>query len=70
MTAAKPSPIPDSYRRITPGLVVQDAVKAPEFYGERDAFIIDPFGHGWTVATHIEDVSQQEMAQRLTALFG
>jgi PhnB protein len=157
MTAATPSPIPDRYRRVTPCLIVQGAVKAldfyaevfgasermrvpgpqgsiahaeiqigdsivivededpqrgtaappagglpgtpayqfiyvagvdavvaravelgatlmraPEnqFYGDRDAFIIDPFGHGWTVATHVEDVSREEMTQRLAELFG
>jgi PhnB protein len=26
-----------------------------QFYGDRDGHIIDPFGHGWTVATHVED---------------
>jgi PhnB protein len=46
--------------------------RAPEnqFYGDRDGFIIDPFGHGWTVATHVEDVSPQELGQRMAALFG
>ena len=46
--------------------------RAPEnqFYGDRDAFIIDPFGHGWTVATHVEDVSGEEMGRRLAELFG
>jgi PhnB protein len=157
MTAAKPDPIPDTYRRVTPCLVVRDAAKAldfyaevfgaaermrfpgPEgtvahaeiqigdsvvivededprlgttapaagglpgtpvfqfiyvedvdavvaravelgatmkrapqdqFYGDRDGIIIHPFGHGWTVATHVEDVSPQELGQRLAALFG
>src|SRR5881227_2802501 len=32
--AAKPDPIPDSYRRVTPCLVVRGAAKALEFYGE------------------------------------
>jgi PhnB protein len=40
-----------------------------QFYGDRDAFIIDPFGHGWTVATHVEDVSPDELMQRMAALF-
>jgi PhnB protein len=46
--------------------------RAPEdqFYGDRDGFIIDPFGHGWTVASHIEDVSPEEMSRRMAALFG
>jgi PhnB protein len=45
--------------------------RAPEdqFYGDRDAFIVDPFGHGWTVATHIEDVGPEELTRRMSALF-
>ena len=45
--------------------------RAPEdqFYGDRDAYLIDPFGHGWTVATHIEDVSVDELGRRMAALF-
>jgi PhnB protein len=46
--------------------------RAPQnqFYGDRDGLIIDPFGHGWTVATHVEDVSPEEMGRRMAALFG
>jgi PhnB protein len=156
MTAAKPNPIPDSYRRVTPSLIVQGAAKAMEFYadvfgatermrfpgpdgsvahaeiqigdsvlivededpqrgtkappagglagtpvfqfiyvedvdavvaraaelgatvqrapetqfyGDRDGFIIDPFGHGWTVASHVEDVSPDELTRRMAALY-
>ncbi len=155
--AAKPNPIPDSYRRVTPCLVVRGAAKALEFYaevfgaaermrfpgpggtvahaeiqigdsvvivededpqrgttgppagglpgtpafqfiyvadvdatvaraaelgatvrrapqdqfyGDRDGFIIDPVGHGWTVATHVEDVSGEELGRRMAELFG
>lgn len=155
--AAQPSPIPDSYRRITPCLVVQGAAKAldfyagvfgatermrspgphgtiahaeiqigdsvvivedenpqrgtaappagglagtpvfqfiyvedvdavveravglgatlkraPEnqFYGDRDSFVVDPFGHGWTIAAHVEDVSPEELTRRMAALSG
>jgi PhnB protein len=155
--AAKPSPIPDSYRRVTPSLTVAGAVKALEFYdavfgatermrfpgpdgtiahaeieigdsvlivededpqrgtkapppgglagspsslfiyvedvdaviaravelgatlerpaqdqfyGDRDGYIVDPFGHGWTVASHVEDVTPEEMMQRMAELFG
>jgi PhnB protein len=157
MTTAEPSPIPDSYRRITPALIVAGAAKAldfyaqvfgatermripgpggsivhaeiqigdsvvivedenphtgttappagglpgtpvfqfiyvadvddvvkhavelgatlkraPEnqFYGDRDGFIVDPFGHGWTVASHVEDVTPEEMDRRMAAMFG
>jgi PhnB protein len=154
---AKPSPIPDSYRRVTPSLTVAGAVKALEFYGavfgatermrfpgpdgtiahaeiqigdsvvivededpqrgtkapppgglpgspaslfiyvedvdaviaravqlgatlqrpaedqfygDRDGYIVDPFGHGWTVASHVEDVTPEEMTRRMAELFG
>jgi PhnB protein len=155
--AAKPRPIPDSYRRVTPSLTVAGAVKALEFYGavfgatermrfpgpdgtiahaevqigdsvvivededpqrgtkapphgglpgspaslfiyvedvdaviaravelgatlqrpaedrfygDRDGYIVDPFGHGWTVASHIEDVTPEELTRRMAELFG
>ena len=47
-------------------------VRAPEdqFYGDRNAYIIDPFGHGWTVATHVEDVTAEEMMRRMNDMFG
>jgi PhnB protein len=46
--------------------------RAPEnqFYGDRDGLLIDPFGHGWTVASHVEDVSGEEMGRRMAELFG
>lgn len=40
-----------------------------QFYGDRDAFLVDPYGHAWTVATHVEDVAPDEMARRMAALF-
>src|SRR5208337_3014425 len=36
-----------------------------QFYGDRSGFIQDPFGHLWGVATHIEDVSAEEMKERM-----
>lgn len=41
-----------------------------QFYGDRDGHIVDPFGHGWTVASHIEDVTPEEMTRRMAGLFG
>jgi PhnB protein len=42
------------------------ALSPPEnqFYGDRSGRFEDPFGHRWSVATHVEDVSSQDMAQR------
>jgi PhnB protein len=35
-----------------------------EFYGDRVGAFEDPFGHRWSVATHVEDVSDEEMRRR------
>jgi PhnB protein len=43
---------------------------ADQFYGDRDAFVIDPFGHGWTIASHVEDVSTEEMGRRMSEMQG
>jgi len=41
-----------------------------QFYGDRDGHIVDPFGHRWTVATHVEDVEPDEMVRRMNELMG
>lgn len=41
---------------------------ADQFYGDRAAIIVDPFGHHWSLHTHIRDVSQEEMAAALEAM--
>jgi PhnB protein len=41
-----------------------------QFYGDRDGYLIDPFGHGWTVASHVEDVTEEEMGRRMAELQG
>jgi PhnB protein len=40
-----------------------------QFWGARYGKFIDPFGHEWSMATSIEDVSPQEMAERAEKLF-
>jgi PhnB protein len=35
------------------------------FWGDRFGKLTDPFGHDWSVATHIEDVSEVEMERRV-----
>lgn len=57
--------------------VVDNAVKsgakvvrpvADQFYGDRMGAIVDPFGQMWSVGTHIEDVSPEEMQKRMTKM--
>jgi PhnB protein len=41
-----------------------------QFYGDRAGQFEDPFGHRWSVSTHIEDVSPEEMEKRAAAMMG
>ncbi len=38
-----------------------------EFWGDRIGTVVDPFGHKWSLATHVEDVSPEEMQKRMEA---
>jgi len=38
-----------------------------QFYGDRSGTIEDPFGHCWTISTHVEDVPPEEMRKRMEA---
>jgi PhnB protein len=42
------------------------SVMEPEdmFWGDRFSLVQDPYGHTWTIATHVEDVSPEEMQRR------
>ncbi len=48
---------------VAAGAVVQRPV-ADQFYGDRMGGVKDPFGHAWYIATHVEDVSPEEMRKR------
>ena len=39
-----------------------------QFYGDRAGSFEDPFGHRWHVASHVEDVSPEEMAKRASQM--
>ena len=38
-----------------------------QFWGDRMGSLTDPFGHQWSLATHVEDVSEDEMERRMQA---
>lgn len=48
----------------TPAMPVEN-----QFYGDRSGSFFDPFGHRWIVSTHVEDVSNEEIARRAAAMF-
>jgi PhnB protein len=43
---------------------------ADQFYGDRVGVLEDPFGHSWSFATHIEDVTPEEMNKRAATQHG
>jgi PhnB protein len=47
-------------------------LRAPEdqFYGDRAAVVADPFGHQWSLHSHIRDVSPEEMARAVSEMGG
>lgn len=56
-------------KALTAGATVIRPV-ADQFYGDRSGYFEDPFGHRWNVATHVEDVSGEEMGKRLAEVEG
>jgi len=43
---------------------------ADQFYGDRSGSFKDPFGHTWGFATHIEDLTPEEVNERAAAAHG
>jgi len=42
---------------------------ADMFWGDRYGVLVDPFGHNWSVATHLRDMTAEEMAQAAQKMF-
>jgi len=55
-----------STRAIAAGATETKPVK-DQFYGDRSGVLTDPFGHVWSIATHIEDVTPAQMDERMAA---
>lgn len=56
-------------KAVESGATVTEAV-SDRFYGDRTGTITDPFGHSWNIATHIEDVSPEDMEARMQEMMG
>jgi PhnB protein len=54
-------------RAVAAGAVALAAVE-DKFYGDRSGSLRDPFGHRWTVSTHVEEVPQAVLQRRLQAM--
>jgi PhnB protein len=55
-------------RAVKAGATVKEAV-ADKFWGDRAGSVTDPFGHKWTILTHKEEVSFEEMRKRMEKMF-
>ena len=54
-------------RAVQAGARIGQAV-SDKFYGDRSGTLYDPFGHCWTISTHVEDVEPAEMQRRMEAM--
>ncbi|HEY4259797.1 MAG TPA: VOC family protein [Schlesneria sp.] len=52
---------------IAAGATVQREVQ-DQFYGDRSGTLVDPFGHVWSLATHVEDVTVEQVKERLAQM--
>jgi uncharacterized glyoxalase superfamily protein PhnB len=57
-----------SYKRALAAGATSVREPADQFYGDRSAGVRDQFGNQWYIATHVEDVSEEEMGRRMAKL--
>ena len=53
-------------KAVDEGATITEEVE-DKFWGDRFGTITDPFGHVWSIGTHVEDVPPEEMAERAKA---
>jgi PhnB protein len=56
-------------RAVNAGAVVAQPLE-DQFWGDRYGKLVDPFGHAWGILTHVEDVSDEEVARRARTFSG
>lgn len=57
-----------AYRRALDAGAEAERPVEDQFWGDRSGSVRDPFGHSWMLSTHVEDVSPEEMQQRMKAM--
>jgi PhnB protein len=63
--------VPDADALFARATAAGAAVRRPmqdQFYGDRSGTVEDPYGHVWTLSTHVEDVSAEETMRRMAAM--
>lgn len=61
--------VDSAYRRALDAGATQERPVENQFWGDRMGTVVDPFGHRWTLATHVEEVSPEEMERRMSEAF-
>ena len=62
--------VDECYQRAVDAGATAERKVEDQFYGDRAGAFVDPFGHSWHIATHVEDVSEEEMARRAQEAMG
>ncbi len=60
--------VDDAFRRAIAAGATEVRPVQDQFYGDRSGTLIDPFGHQWSLATHVRDVTPEEMERRYAEL--
>jgi PhnB protein len=60
--------VDEVFRRAVEAGATPDRPVEDQFYGDRAGQFTDPWGHKWSVASHVEDVSPEEIERRLAAM--
>ena len=56
-----------AFRRALEAGATEERAPENQFWGDRMGVLKDPFGHSWMLATHVEDVAEDEMERRIAA---
>lgn len=62
--------VDDVFARAMQAGATEIAPVTDQFYGDRSGQFEDPWGHRWNVASHVEDVSPEEMERRAATAMG
>jgi PhnB protein len=56
-------------RAVAAGFAVKEPLQV-QFWGDRTGRVLDPHGNEWMLATHVEDVPEDELKRRMAKLYG
>ena len=57
--------VDEAYARAVSAGATPERPPEDQFWGDRMGSVIDPFGHSWSLATHVEEVPPEEMQRRM-----